>query len=766
MKYLIFLLSVLTYSMVYAGNRQQQLHKLDRFIVEGKYEQGLLLADRLLKYEGWNKEERYRLQHNKTLIYFYTDNLDNFMESARSAYALKRTSSPVYLAYIYAQKSYFFHYHYVSDSAEIYADKSIFLLRKHKNDRLKIPFHFIYQMYGTTSLYRVHPFTASHPGKEGEYLRLKVILNYFDSAKCALHQYTHFPQDEAILCRSIANRNMDVVGYTIRKSINDFDNPKVQLRYIQAALEAYKRGLESLNKCERVICYGIKSLEALAFYCSAQSTRGDSLLWPIIRSVHPNRIHHLTAENIQLLHVFQVFTQAILSKKKYDPRIERVFTFYRHVRPWWYMYLLKENRHFKDSYGFSPTTMLSLISHWKEQIKHSNLQNRTDVYPLDGYIYYSQTIEKLQKATLNTSSLSSKLNALLEMQHLQKKLKPKEAVLLKIVSSMNMTDYLLLTNSNFYIEGFKSLPDYPYANLSIQDISHFKHAAFRNFRRSPFSKILKKVYIKKLYVPSDVDENYEFMVMDTMGKRFDELNYLKQHVNVVRMHNPIDFFANHLSKEPVISSKITPIYVSKSSKGKLPYSEDLFLGKTIGSLQTRKKLPNGILHLLGHGKLNLNRSSGDISIELQKNCGYEFSTSKALKPELIILNVCYGSLRRTTFLPDRDLQNNLISRGAKAVIASPYKTVDQSSAYIFEKFYAYLDQGITAEDALQKAKMDYLKTHKGSLAHPMYWSTYELTTNVKDLRMAPKPKPFPWEWIPIFTFLVGVGGAAWWSLRR
>jgi hypothetical protein len=92
--------------------------------------------------------------------------------------------------------------------------------------------------------------------------------------------------------------------------------------------------------------------------------------------------------------------------------------------------------------------------------------------------------------------------------------------------------------------------------------------------------------------------------------------------------------------------------------------------------------------------------------------------------------------------------------------------VDQSSAYIFEKFYTYLDQGITAEDALQKAKMDYLKTHKGSLAHPIYWSTYELTTNVKDLRIAPKTKPFPWEWIPIFTFLVGVGGAAWWSLRR
>jgi hypothetical protein len=35
--------------------------------------------------------------------------------------------------------------------------------------------------------------------------------------------------------------------------------------------------------------------------------------------------------------------------------------------------------------------------------------------------------------------------------------------------------------------------------------------------------------------------------------------------------------------------------------------------------------------------------------------------------------------------------------------------------------------------------MDYLKTHRGVLAHPMYWSMYELTSNVKDLRLTPEP---------------------------
>jgi len=35
--------------------------------------------------------------------------------------------------------------------------------------------------------------------------------------------------------------------------------------------------------------------------------------------------------------------------------------------------------------------------------------------------------------------------------------------------------------------------------------------------------------------------------------------------------------------------------------------------------------------------------------------------------------------------------------------------------------------------------MDYLKTHRGVWAYPMYWSMYELTSNVKDLRLATEP---------------------------
>ena len=69
---------------------------------------------------------------------------------------------------------------------------------------------------------------------------------------------------------------------------------------------------------------------------------------------------------------------------------------------------------------------------------------------------------------------------------------------------------------------------------------------------------------------------------------------------------------------------------------------------------------------------------------------------------------------------------------------------------------------MSAENALQSAKLDYLKTHHGSLTHPMYWSTYELTSNVKDLRLAPLTKRIFWEWIPVLIFLIGVSGSLVW----
>ena len=93
--------------------------------------------------------------------------------------------------------------------------------------------------------------------------------------------------------------------------------------------------------------------------------------------------------------------------------------------------------------------------------------------------------------------------------------------------------------------------------------------------------------------------------------------------------------------------------------------------------------------------------------------------------------------------------------GALNVIVSPGKTDDECSAKIFNFFYKYLGEGQTPSDALFHAKISYLNTNKGSLAHPKFWSQYRLLTNY------PFPIFYPElhkknTYLPFTLFFIGI----------
>jgi hypothetical protein len=240
-------------------------------------------------------------------------------------------------------------------------------------------------------------------------------------------------------------------------------------------------------------------------------------------------------------------------------------------------------------------------------------------------------------------------------------------------------------------------------------------------------------------VAIDVKENFDNMIMDTIGDSFDKLNFFKRKINVIKIYNPIDFFAKRTINESEIGNEIVPYLINSDQQLDLLFSKDIFhqFGqKEFMNLEKVKLNEPGIAHIIGHGKLKLEKDKQSYTNELQsKQFKKVIKSNTDIKLDLLVLNFCFAAYKRNMFYPDRDLQNNLISHGTKAVIASPFETVDQSSAWIFKKFYSYLNKGIMVEDALHKAKLDYLKTHKGSSAHPIYWSTYELTTNVRHLKL-------------------------------
>lgn len=60
--------------------------------------------------------------------------------------------------------------------------------------------------------------------------------------------------------------------------------------------------------------------------------------------------------------------------------------------------------------------------------------------------------------------------------------------------------------------------------------------------------------------------------------------------------------------------------------------------------------------------------------------------------------------------------------GSESILTSLWKIDEQSSAQIIEHFYGYLKEGLAKDEALQKAKLDYISNAQGRTIAPQYWA--------------------------------------------
>lgn len=144
MRQQILFIILLTFSTRTLAAQHQQLNTLFQCLKEGKYQKGLHIADQLLS--ATNKIDHYRVLQTKAQIFLYTENVQQFLNTAEKAYSLKKELSPVFKAYYYAQKAYYYHFHILGDSAVKYADDALKLLHANWKDRGKIPYYQIYQI--------------------------------------------------------------------------------------------------------------------------------------------------------------------------------------------------------------------------------------------------------------------------------------------------------------------------------------------------------------------------------------------------------------------------------------------------------------------------------------------------------------------------------------------------------------------------------------------------------------------------------------------
>ena len=62
--------------------------------------------------------------------------------------------------------------------------------------------------------------------------------------------------------------------------------------------------------------------------------------------------------------------------------------------------------------------------------------------------------------------------------------------------------------------------------------------------------------------------------------------------------------------------------------------------------------------------------------------------------------------------------------GAKSIFTTLWKGSDQKTIDLTVPFYEFLQKGLTKDEALRRAKLDYLDKYKGrgAAVHPFFWA--------------------------------------------
>jgi CHAT domain-containing protein len=67
--------------------------------------------------------------------------------------------------------------------------------------------------------------------------------------------------------------------------------------------------------------------------------------------------------------------------------------------------------------------------------------------------------------------------------------------------------------------------------------------------------------------------------------------------------------------------------------------------------------------------------------------------------------------------------------GARSIVASLWSVADESTAELMKRFYTYLKEGRTKDEALRSAQIDLIRRSRSTsldTAHPFYWAAFEL----------------------------------------
>ncbi len=676
-------------------------------------------------------EKIYLTQQNYFKYSVYNDQLVKFAKQIH----------PIYLSEAYAYKAYYWHYLMWVDSALIYSNKSHDLMMKNRQFLEKIEPAFVYEVYATTYLYRKTNLKTNVYQIEGLNDCYPILFQYFDSTIYYQKRYPlKFSSDKAMIYRSYANRWLDVVGYT-----ENFLEPEgkkirpIQFMAFRKANELYDQGLSCLKDHHINDIFQIIALKCLNYMSIRKFKEGERLCNLMKQKFDIKQL--LRSSNLAYNPLMNFMTYKVRNEILLPYNREEVDSDLRILSSlkinFWQSFSYNTDLPY-DQYRTSPYINFFTLYRFKSLNEPNSNKFFTkavsNLLTMKCYFHYFKKNKKFESKSLPFFDVSK----------IQKRLGNNECFLL----AQNSYDYLrdkkiLITNNKLYIVKSFWVCNLTRINVDTLTFPEFKKFSYQDYQEN-FEDVLKILpNVKKVYISYDEPIPFEILIKDSSANSFANLKYLGRQVNFVRVYDPISYFSDTLNFK---LSQIDASYLVQNHKNKLLFTNDFFNNfntsipynnsKYEGNLK-QLMVQKGILHFYGHGDLAINKEAESKGFEFSYYNKGKFKTERQLtgkfdvNRDLVILNNCfsgYAGILTNEF--NRTIPLRIMNNGAKAVISSPSKVDDFSSAAFFNLFYQNIEKGMLYEDAFFEAKKTFFKQHP-ELRQPQYWNAFQLIQSYK-----------------------------------
>ncbi len=174
------------------------------------------------------------------------------------------------------------------------------------------------------------------------------------------------------------------------------------------------------------------------------------------------------------------------------------------------------------------------------------------------------------------------------------------------------------------------------------------------------------------------------------------------------------------------------------------FKSDVFLEDNATETRFRSIAKDySVIHIASHGMVNdVDPMYSKIVLSTNEsdslNDGYLhtfelFNTT--LNADMAVLSACntgFGKVQPGEGV--MSLAQGFMYSGVKSTIMSLWLANDESTAKIMNGFYNELAKGATKDQALRKAKLDYLNSSDNLRAHPFYWAQFIANGNMRPIK--------------------------------